>query len=123
MASTRQGDLFKHLPSAHAPGRPAFRPVNSARRSREEARSFAGGMLPLAVLAVAIALGFVWMRIQYTEIGYRLATMRQVVVQLENERRDLAMAVAAAEAPAQLEEAGRKLGMIPPTLVNEVPLR
>ena len=123
MASTRQGDLFKHGPSAHAQGRPAFRPVNSARRSREEARSFAGGVLPLAALAVAIALGFVWMRIQYTEIGYRLATMRQVVVQLENERRDLAMAVAAAEAPAQLEEAGRKLGMIPPTLVNEVPLR
>jgi hypothetical protein len=116
-----QGELFKHAPGAQ--GRLAFRPVNSARRSREEARSVASGLLPLAALFIVIALGFVWMRIRYTEIAYRQATLREVVVQLESEHRDLASAVAAAESPAQLEQAARGLGMVPPTLVNERPLR
>lgn len=116
-----QGDLFKNTPGAQ--GRLAFRPMNSARRSRQEARSMAGGLLPLAILFVAIALGFVWMRIRYTEIAYRQATLREVVIQLENERRDLAMMASAAEAPAQLEQSARRLGMVPPTLVNERPLR
>jgi hypothetical protein len=116
-----QGDLFKHAPGTQ--GRLAFRPVNSARRSRDEARSMVGGLLPVALLFMAIALGFVWMRIRYTETAYRQATLREVVVHLENERRDLAMSVAAAESPAQLEEAARRLGMVPPTLVNERPLR
>lgn len=116
-----QGDLFKNTSGTQ--GRLAFRPVNSARHSRDEARSLAGGLLPLALLFIVIALGFVWMRIRYTETAYRQATLREIVVQLENERRDLASAAAAAESPAQLEDAGRRLGMVPPTLVNERPLR
>ena len=82
-----------------------------------------GGLLPLAVLFIAIALGFVWMRIRYTEIAYRQATLREIVEQLENERRDLAMTAAAAESPAQLEQSARALGMVPPTLINERPLK
>jgi hypothetical protein len=116
-----QGDLFKHGPVAQ--GRLVFRPTNSARRSREEARSMAGGLLPFALLFLAIALGFVWMRIRSTEVAYRQATLREVIVQLENERRDLTMAVAAAESAAELEQAARRLGMMPPSLVNERPLR
>ena len=116
-----QGDLFKNAPGTQ--GRLAFRPTNSARHSRDEARSLAGGLLPLALLFIGIALGFVWLRIRYTETAYRQATLREVVVQLENEKRDLAMAAAAAESPAELEQAARRLGMVPPTLVNERPLR
>jgi len=120
--ASRQGDLFKH--SNGTQGRLAFRPVNSARRSRDEARSMARGLLlPLAAVFVVIALGFVWMRIRYTETAYRQATLREIVVQLENERRDLSMAVAAAESPAQLEQSARNLGMVPPTLINQRPLR
>jgi hypothetical protein len=123
MASSWHSDRSRHTPHAQAQGRLAFRPVNSARRSREDVRSAAGRLLPFAVLAVTVGLGFVWIRIRYTETAYRLATLRQVVVQLENERRDLAMAVAAAESPAQLERAARELGLVPPTLTTEVPLR
>jgi hypothetical protein len=122
MATSRQGDLFRH-PSAPAQARFTFRPVNSARRSRDEARSMAGGLLPLAIVLVAVALGLVWMRLRYTEIAYRLATLRQVIVGLEDDRRDLAVAVAAAEAPAELERAARDLGMVPPTVAAELPLR
>lgn len=123
MAAQRQGDLFRYLPGSPSQGRLAFRTLNSARRSREEARSVAGGLLPFAVLFIALALGLVWMRLRYTEIAYQKATLRQVIMHLEEERRDLVSATAAAEAPAELERAARGLGMVPPRLAPEVPLR
>ena len=104
-------------------GRLALRPLNSARRSREEARSVAGSLLPFAVIFIFIALGFVWIRIRYTEVAYRQAMLRDVLVRLENEHRELITQVAATESQTELERAGHKLGMMPPTLDNEKPLR
>lgn len=123
MASTWQGDLFKHGRRVPSQGRLAFRPVNSASRRNREARSLATWLLPVAALAVVLSLGLVAVRIHLTEVGYRLATMSDVIQQLEHERRELAQAVAVAEATEALEKAGRDLGMVPPTLAMEVPLR
>jgi len=116
-----QGDLFKQAPPLQ--GRLVLRPLNSARRSREEARSIAGSLLPFAMIFIFIALGFVWIRIRYTEIAYRQATLREVEVRLENEHRELITAVAATESQTELERAGRKLGMVAPALDSQRPLR
>lgn len=123
MASAWQGDLFKPGPGSSAQGRLAFRPVNRARRRNEEARSIAAWLLPIAALAIVVALGFVSLRLRHTDIGYRLATLREVILHLENERRDLARLIAEAEATKPLEQAARDLGMVPPTLTGEAPLR
>ena len=100
----------------------AFRPVNSVRRSRRERHLLVRAFLPLAVLLMTAALGYVWLQIRVVDVAYQLSTMRRVVDRLEDERRNLQLEVAAAESPARLEELGRSIGLAPPEWGKEVPL-
>ena len=80
------------------------------------------GLLPAAALVMGAALGYVWLQLRIVDVAYQLSTMHRVVDRLEDERRNLELEVTAAESPARLEEAGRKLGMGPPQWGKEVPL-
>jgi len=74
------------------------------------------------VLAVGIALGYVWLRLKVVDLGYRLSATRQVVQKLENEQRDLAGRLAALDAPKRIEEAARRYGMVRPEKGQEAVL-
>jgi hypothetical protein len=74
------------------------------------------------MLLLGSALGHVWLRLAATETAYRLQAMGQAVDKLEQERRELRLEVAAAEAPATLAAAGRALGLGPPKWGAEVRL-
>jgi len=82
--------------------------------SAEMQALLAWGVL-LGVLGVILLLGYVWVRLQVVEAGYRLSATRQLVERLEQEGRELAVRAAASDASGRLEElAGKRLGMRPP---------
>ena len=77
----------------------------------------------LGALTVASLLGYVWVRIQVVEAGYRLSVARQLVERLEIEGRELEVRAAAADAPGRLQElATARLGMRRPGVDEEAPL-
>jgi exonuclease VII small subunit len=63
-------------------------------------------------------------RLQVTELGYGLSTIREIVARLENEQRELETELAMLTAPQQLaEEARRRLEMREPKAGQVVVLR
>lgn len=66
----------------------------------------------LGGLGVIFLLGHVWVRNQVVEAGYQLSVTRQLVERLGQEKRELAVRAAAADADGRLEElAAARLGM------------
>lgn len=112
---TREGSLVvRHL------GR---RPANVSFAVQAETRTLMvwGGCLGLA--CVLIALGYVWVRIKAVEAGYRLSATRQLVERLEQEGRELAVQVAAADTLVRLQDlAASRLGMHRPERGEEAML-
>jgi cell division protein FtsL len=77
----------------------------------------------LSTVGVLVLLGYVWVRLKVVEAGYRLSATRQLVERLELEGRELMARVAAADAPARLEElAHSRLGMRRPRIGEEARL-
>lgn len=112
-AARRQGDLFLQA-------KPAWRPPNLRRGARSETRVLVGWSVVVGTLTILSLLGYVWVRIQVVEAGYRLSVTRQLVERLEREERELEVRAAAADAPWRLQElASERLGMRRPTREEE----
>jgi cell division protein FtsL len=80
-------------------------------RERRLARQIGIG----ALLALAIALLLVWVRLQILRTGYDLSAAHQLERNLTREQRELGLAIATLTSPRRLEEAARtRLGMGPP---------
>lgn len=80
----------------------------------------------VAVAAVLLVWGLfhVWVRLQVTNVGYGLATARELIAQLEQEQRELEAELAMLTAPQYLgEEARRRLKMREPKAGQVVVLR
>jgi cell division protein FtsL len=67
-----------------------------------------------AAIAVAVALVLVFVRLQVVRTGYDLSTARDLVQQLEHERRELRLEIATITSPRRLEARARQLGLQPP---------
>jgi cell division protein FtsL len=68
-----------------------------------------------AVVALAIALCLVWIRLQVVNTGYEISSARQLERRLEQEERELRIEVATLTSPRRLETVARtRLGMGPP---------
>lgn len=106
--------------SAVAPA--VFRPANSVRRSARERRAVLRGAVPVAIVVLVTALGYVWVQNRIVDVAYQLSAVRRLVDRLEYERRNLELEVATVESPKNLEAAGRRLGLGPPRWGTEVPL-
>ncbi len=101
----------------------AWRPPNLRLGARSEMRVLVGWSAAIGSLTILSLLGYVWVRIQVVEAGYRLSVTRQLVERLEEERRELEVRAAAADAPWRLQElASARLGMRRPTRDEEGPL-
>src|SRR5436309_2296788 len=84
-----------------------FRPANIASASHVELRALSAWIALLGVLGVAIGLGYVWLRLKVTDLGYHLSATRQVVERLEKEAHELTMEIARLDASRRLEETAR----------------
>jgi len=103
--SRRQGDGSFGM-------RPETRPPNQRLGVRAEMRILFGWSAAVGALTIVSLLGYVWVRIQVVEAGYRLSDTRQLVERLERDGRELEVRAAAADAPWRLQElASARLGM------------
>ncbi len=92
--------------------RQSWRPPNQRLGVRAEMRGLVGWSAAIGALTIMSLLGYVWVRIQVVEAGYRLSDARQLVERLEREGRELEVRAAAADAPWHLQElASTRLGM------------
>lgn len=67
-----------------------------------------------AILLLAAIAGKVWMRIEATEYGYRLAKARQQTIELDMERRELELQLSVLRRPDNLAKSAKKrLGLQP----------
>ncbi len=71
---------------------------------------------PLLVVGLlAFLLGYVWERVDIVRVGYRLEQLKTQKVQLERERDELSVKLAALSAPDRIARVAReKLGMMQP---------
>ena len=100
-----------------------WRPPNLRSGARAEMRAVKIWMSVLGLVTTLSLLGYVWVRIQVVEAGYRLSVTRQLVERLEGEGRELRVRAAAADAPGRLQLlASARLGMRPPSRDEEGPL-
>ena len=94
---------------------PAFgrmHPPNVTSEVPAAQRALVTWMVLVVACGVVIALGYVWLRIRVFDLGYRLATTRQIIERLEQEGRALTVEIAALSAPGRIEtEARTRLGM------------
>lgn len=92
-----------------------WRPANVPFAVSAELQALLGWGVLLGVLGVILLLGYVWVRLQVVEAGYRLSATRQLVERLEQEGRELAVRAAASDASGRLQElAAQRLGMHAP---------
>ncbi len=104
-------------------GGAGWRPPNVRAGVRAEMRALVSWSAVLGSLTILSLLGYVWVRIQVVEAGYRLSVTRQLVERLEVEGRELDVRAAAADAPGRLRElASLRLGMRRPFRDEEGPL-
>lgn len=101
-ATVRQSTLAAPLPQTVA-----HRPPNVRASVSAEVRRLIVWGLVLGTCTVCVLLGYVWVRLQAVEAGYRLSVTRQLVVALEREGRELEVRAAAADSVARLEELAR----------------
>ncbi len=103
--------------------RSVWRPPNLRKGVRVEMRALVRWWVVVGLLITVSLLGYVWVRIQVVEAGYRLSVTRQLVERLEREGRELEVRAAAADAPGRLQEmAMARLGMRRPFRDEEGPL-
>lgn len=115
------------LASMRATGDSEYRPARG-RRARARRSPWlwlrVGPAIAAAVVLLACGLFHIWVRLQVTELGYGLTTIREIVTRLEHEQRELEAELAMLTAPQQLaEEAGRRLQMREPTTGQVVMMR
>lgn len=68
-----------------------------------------------ALVALAVALCLVWVRLQVVDTGYDISAARQLERRLEQEQRELRIEIATLTSPRRLETVARtRLGMGPP---------
>jgi hypothetical protein len=92
-----------------------WRPANVPFAVSADMQALLSWGILLGVLGVLLLLGYVWVRLQVVEAGYRLSATRQLVERLEQEGRELAVRAAAYDASGELQElAAKRLGMHAP---------
>jgi cell division protein FtsL len=117
------GSLARRPGDRLLPAKATWRPPNLRWGARSEMRALVLWSAVLGTLTIVSLLGYVWVRIQVVEAGYRLSVTRQLVERLERERRELEVRAAAADAPWRLQElASARLGMRRPYGDEEGPL-
>jgi cell division protein FtsL len=100
-----------------------LRPANIAAASSAQLLALISWLAIFVTLAVAIAVGHVWLRLKVVDLGYRLSATRQVIEKLEQEGDELTVQAATLDAPGRLEEVARvRLGMIRPEKGQEAVL-
>lgn len=93
----------------------SWRPANVPFAVSADLQSLLAWGVLLGVLGVILLLGYVWVRLQVVEAGYRLSATRQLVERLEQEGRELAVRAAASDASGRLQGlAAKRLGMRAP---------
>ena len=93
----------------------SWRPANVPFAVGAELESLRAWSVLFGVFGVILLLGYVWVRLQVVEAGYRLSVTRQLVERLEQEGRELAVRAAASDASGRLESlAAKRLGMHAP---------
>jgi len=76
------------------------RPANIASIRGAQLRALITGLGLFVGLGVLIALGYVWLRIEVVDLGYRLVTTRQLIEKLQEEQHALAVEAARLDSPA-----------------------
>jgi cell division protein FtsL len=100
-----------------------LRPANIASIRGAELRALIAGLGLFVGLGVVIALGYVWLRIEVVDLGYRVVTTRQLIEKLQQEQHTLAVEAARLDSPGRLDEVARvRLGMMRPEKGQEVVL-
>lgn len=100
-----------------------LKPANIAAATGAELRALFTWLAVFVSVGVAIALAYVWVRLQVTDIGYALSTTHQVIQKLESEGHELTAEVARLDAPDRLESVARvRLGMTHPQRGQEAVL-
>jgi cell division protein FtsL len=98
-------------------------PANLTSIRSAELRALIAGLGLFVGLGVVIALGYVWLRIEVVNFGYRLGTTRQLIEKLQQEQHTLAVEAAILDSPGRLAEVARvRLGMMRPEKGQEVVL-
>lgn len=100
-----------------------LRPANIASIRGAELRALIAGLGLFVGLGVVIALGYVWLRLEVVDLGYRVVTTRQLIEKLQQEQHALAVEAARLDSPGRLDEVARvRLGMMRPEKGQEVVL-
>lgn len=100
-----------------------LRPANIAAASSAQLLALITWLAIFVLLAVAIAVGHVWLRLKVVDLGYRLSATRQVIEKLEQEAHELTVEAATLDAPGRLEQVARvRLGMVRPEKGQEAVL-
>ncbi|MGD0949432.1 MAG: septum formation initiator family protein [Candidatus Binatia bacterium] len=100
-----------------------LRPANIASIRGAELRALIAGLGLFVGLGVVIALGYVWLRLEVVDLGYRVVTTRDLIEKLQQEQHALAVEAARLDSPGRLDEVARvRLGMIRPEKGQEVVL-
>jgi cell division protein FtsL len=100
-----------------------LRPANITSIRSAELRALIAGLGLFVGLGVVIALGYVRLRLEVVNLGYRVVTTRQLIEKLQQEQHALAVEAARLDSPSRLDEVARvRLGMVRPEKGQEVVL-
>jgi len=119
----RARSIVRNIGDRDAASVSGWRPANLRSGVRAETRALVVWSSAIGLVTILSLLGYVWVRIQVVEAGYRLSVTRQLVERLEREGRELEVRAAAADAQGHLQELARaRLGMRRPFSYEEGPL-
>jgi len=92
----------------------AARRTSGAEIGREDRRRALRRNLVAGAILLGVGAVHVWTGIEAVRLGYALGAARQMSVKLDQEVQDLKVELAAATAPARLEQAAARLGLRAP---------
>jgi len=92
----------------------AARRTSGAEIGREDRRRALRVNVVAGLFLLGVGAVHVWTGIEAVRIGYALGAARQMTVKLDQEVHDLKIELAAATAPARLEQAAARLGLHAP---------
>jgi cell division protein FtsL len=125
------------LPSSHRSGSPSGssppwsasvesalpRRTGMASANSAERRALMTWLGIAAVITVSLGIGYVWVRLQVSETGYRLDALHDAIERFEQEQNDLTASASTLDSAIRVEsEAAKRLGLMHATRGQELVL-
>jgi len=81
--------------------------VNQRLKMRRVLKSMAA----YVAVIFAFCLGYVWMRVQVVETGYRIGSLQEQKAKLKEENKSLMVEAATLKSPQRLEQVAKEMGL------------